>query len=71
MIVFHVSERDVADHPVAARSAPPEPHHIGADRSLVDKHQPSGIKHALLSDPTSARPRHVCSLPFLGLQAFF
>src|SRR5260370_10793724 len=49
------SARDAADQPDAPRSAPPEPHHIGADRSLVDKHQPTGAKHALLSDPTSPR----------------
>jgi hypothetical protein len=65
------SERDVADHPAATRSAPSEPHHIGADRSLVDKYQSSGIKHALLSDPTSARAGHIGSLPLLRLQAFF
>ena len=35
-------------------SPPPEPHHVGANRSLVDKHQPCGIKHALLSHPASA-----------------
>ncbi len=48
----------------------PEPHHVGADRSLVDKHQLGGIKHALLSHPTSARAGHVRSLSFRGLQAF-
>jgi hypothetical protein len=30
-----------------------------------------GIKHALLSYPTPARSRHVCSLSFGRLQAFF
>jgi hypothetical protein len=65
------SKRDTADQPDAPRSTSSEPYHIGADRSLVDKHQSSGIKHALLSDPTSARAGHICSLPFLGLQAFF
>src|SRR5712691_771070 len=65
------SKRDMADQPDAARSPSPEPHHVGADRSLVDKHQPSGVKHALLSDPTSARSGHICSLPFHGLQTFF
>src|SRR6266576_1265042 len=65
------SERNGADHPDAPLSPPPEPHHVRADCSLVDKHQPGGIKHALLSHPTSARQRHICSLPFGGLQAFF
>ena len=40
-------------------------------RGLVDKHQPGGIKHTLLSDPTSACSRHIRSLPFGSLQAFF
>src|SRR5229473_4637587 len=38
------SKRNSADHPDAAGSPPPEPHHVGADRSLVDKHQPGRIK---------------------------
>src|ERR1700676_4960086 len=65
------SERNGADHPDAPWSSPPEPHHVGADRRLIDKHQPGRIKHALLSNPTSARLRHICSLPFGSLQAFF
>src|SRR6266446_2330079 len=65
------SKRNGADHPDASWSSPPEPHHVGADRGLIDKHQPGGIKHALLSNPTSARAHHICSLPFRSLQAFF
>src|ERR1700752_2748495 len=65
------SERNGADHPDAPWCSPPEPHHVGADRRLIDKHQPGGIKHALLSNPTSSRLRHIRSLPFGGLQAFF
>src|SRR6267142_1658281 len=60
-----------ADHPDAPRSTPPEPHQVGADRGLVDKHQPGGIKHTLLSYPTSACSRYICSLSFGSLQAFF
>jgi len=60
-----------ADHPDATWSASPQPCQIGADRRLVDKYQPGRIKHALLSYPTSARSRHICSLPFGSLQAFF
>src|SRR3979411_2647415 len=52
------SKRNGADHPDAPWSPPPEPHHVGADRRLIDKHQPGGIKHALLSNPTSGRARH-------------
>src|SRR5262245_11756303 len=65
------AEGDMPDQPDASRSAPAEPHHVGTDRSLVDKDQPGWIKHALLSNPTSARAGHVCSLSFFGLQAFF
>ena len=65
------AKRDAADQPDPARSPPPEPHHVGAGRSLVDKHQPGGIKLALLADPTSPRAGHIGSLPFRGLQAFF
>src|SRR6202521_159959 len=65
------SERNGADHPDAPWSSPPEPHHVGADRRLIDKHQPGGIEHALLSNPTSARAHHICSLPFRSLQPFF
>src|SRR6476660_3783131 len=64
-------KRNGADHPVAARSTPPDPRQVCADRGLVDKHQPGGIKHALLSDPTSACSRHIRSLPFGSLEAFF
>src|SRR6476619_6007784 len=63
------SKRNGADHTVAARRPPPDPHQVCADRGLVDKHQPGGIKHALLSDPTSACSRHIRSLPFGSLQA--
>jgi hypothetical protein len=34
-------------------------------------HQPDGIKHTLLSYPTSACSRHICSLLLGRLQAFF
>jgi len=56
-----------ADHSVA-RDARPQ---VRADRSLVNKHQPGGIKHALLSHPTSACARHICSLPLGRLRGFF
>src|SRR5207344_584611 len=65
------SKRNGADHPVAPRSTPPDPRQVCADRGLVNKHQPGGIKHTLLSDPTSACSRHIRSLPFGSLQAFF
>src|SRR5580693_6654174 len=62
---------DAADQPDAARCTPPQPHQIGADRSLIDEHQSGGVKHALLPDPASARAGHVRSLPLRRLQAFF
>ena len=60
-----------ADHPDATWSPSPKPYQVRADRCLIDKHQPGGIKHALLSYPTSARSRHICALPVGSLQAFF
>jgi hypothetical protein len=71
VIVSHVPSGTIADHPDAPWGTPPEPRRVGADRSLVDKHQPGGIKHTLLSYPTSARSRHICALPLGSLQAFF
>ena len=62
------AKRNTADQPHSPRSAPPEPRHIGADRSLVDKHQPGGVKHALLSDSSvGARgPRLLAVVPRLA-----
>ena len=65
------SERNAADHSLATWRPPVEPHQVRADRRLVDKQQPGGIKHALLSHPTSARLRDICSLSLGRLQAFF
>src|SRR5215471_10460829 len=65
------SKRNGADHPGTSWRAPPEPRQVCADRSLVDKHQPGGIKPTLLSYPTSPCSRDVCSVPFGSLQAFF
>ena len=55
----------------ATRGSPSQSHHVRADGGLVDKHQPSRIKHTLLSYPAAARSRHICSLPFGCLQHFF
>src|ERR1700730_12336530 len=54
---------------LAAQAAASDPHHVCARGSLVDKHQPGGVKHALLSHPTSARAserRLVFALPHAG-----
>src|ERR1700738_1288677 len=61
------SKRNGANHPGALWSPAPGRIYIGADYSLVDNHQPGGIKHALLSHPASARAGHVRSLSFRGL----
>ena len=42
--------------PLGARH--PDPREVCADRGLVDKQQPGGIKHASLSDPASACSTH-------------
>ena len=65
------SKRNATDHSHPPRSAPSEPHHAGGDSGLVEKYQPGGVKQTLLSDPTSTRSGHICSLSFGGLQAFF
>jgi len=55
----------------ATRSATVEPHHVRADCRLIEKYQPGGVKQALLSDPTPARPSHVRAMLFRRPQAFF
>src|SRR5258708_29667703 len=45
--------------------------HLGGDRSLINKHQPGRIKHALLSDPAPARPGHVGAMLFCRPQTLF
>src|SRR5271165_876207 len=57
------SKWNAVDQPDAMRSTPSKPHQISADCSLVDKHQTSGIKHALLPDPASARTDYIRPLP--------
>src|SRR3974377_683137 len=51
---FPIAVGDGCDQSLAARTAASEPHHVCASGSLVNKHQPGGIKQALLSYPTSA-----------------
>jgi hypothetical protein len=53
--------------PFGAR--PLKPRQVCADRSLVDKRQPGGIKE-LLSYPTSACSRDVCSLRSAACRLF-
>jgi hypothetical protein len=65
------SIRDVPDQIDASRTATIEPHHIGSDRSLIDKDQPGGIKQALLSNPAPARLGDVCAMLFRRPQNLF
>src|ERR1700745_571835 len=51
---FPMSKRNGCAPRPPARPPPSEPHHVCAGSGLVDKPQPSGVKHALLSYPTSA-----------------
>lgn len=66
-----MSVRNRRDQSLAAQAAASEPHHVGAGCGLVDKYQSGGVKHALLSYPTSARPSDVGSLLLGGVQTFF
>jgi len=59
------------DQSFAAGTTTPQSHHVGAGGSLIDKHQPSGVKHTLLSDPASAPPGDVRPFLFRRAQAFF
>jgi hypothetical protein len=68
---FPMSMWRVADQSLAARTAASQPHHRGAGACLVDKHQLRGIKHALLSHPTSARMGHLGTLLLRRVQSFF
>src|SRR5215468_6281173 len=63
--------RGTPDQLDASRTATPKPHHLGGDRSLVNKHQPGWIKHALLSDPAPARPGHVGAMLLCRPQTLF
>lgn len=68
---FPMSVWDRCDQSLAARAAASEPHHVCASGSLVNKHQPGGIKQALLSYPTSAGASDIGSLLLLRVQTFF
>ena len=51
-----LSTRGTPDQFDASRTAPPKPHDLGGDRSLVNEQEAGRIKHALISDPAPARP---------------
>jgi hypothetical protein len=62
---------DRCDQSLVARAAASEPHHVCAIGGLVNKHQPGGIKQALLSYPASAGASDIGSLLLLRVQTFF
>src|SRR5665647_1960618 len=66
-----MSVRHATDQPLAAWATAAKPHHFSIGRSLVDEHQTGRIKHALLSNPATARPSDVCSFLLRRAQAFF
>ena len=68
---FPMSVWGRCDQSLAARTAASEPHHVCASGGLVNKHQPGGIKQALLSYPTSAGASDIGSLLLLRVQTFF
>ena len=69
---FPMSMRNRCDQPLSARATTSEPHHVYCLGSgLVDKHQPSGVKHALLSYPTSAGASDIGWLLALPRAGFF
>src|SRR3954467_254241 len=68
---FPMSMRNRCAQPLPARATTSEPHHVCAGSGLVDKHQPSGVKHALLSYPTSAGASDIGSFLLCRVQAFF
>src|SRR3954463_12480628 len=71
VIVFQCPCGTDAIQPLPARATTSEPHHVCAGSGLVDKHQPSGVKHALLSYPTSAGASDIGSFLLRRVQAFF
>src|SRR3974377_485784 len=56
-----VSHRGIADQTLSAWVPTVEPHHVGGDSCLVDKHKVGGVKKALLANPASAGAGHVGS----------
>jgi len=68
---FPMSVGDRCDQSLAARAAASEPHHVCAGGGLVNKHQPGGVKQALLSYPTSAGASDIGSLLLRRVQTFF
>ena len=58
------------DQSFAAAATALQPHHVGAGSSLIDKHQPGGVKHTLLSDPAPAYPGDIRSFLFRRAPAF-
>jgi hypothetical protein len=61
----------VANQSNAPWTSTVEPHHLGAGRGLVDKHQSRRAKRVLLSKPASSRTSDIGPILLSGAQAFF
>ena len=66
-----MSMRRVADQSNAPWTSTVEPHHLGAGRGLVDKHQSRRAKRVLLSKPASSRTSDIGTILLSCAQAFF
>ena len=68
---FPMPVRRVAVQSRAPQTTASQPNHLGGCGSLVNKHQPGRLKHALLSMPALSRAGHVRPVLLRGAQAFF
>lgn len=68
---FPVPLRRIANQPLSALTTTAQPHHARACPGLVDKHQSSRVKHALLSHPTLAGADVFRTLLLCRVQSFF
>ena len=68
---FPMPVRRVADQSRAPRAPPSQPNHLGGCGGLVNKHQPGGVKHALLSMPELSCAGHIRPVLLRGAQTFF
>jgi hypothetical protein len=59
------------DQPFTADSTAPQPQQVGAGARFIDKHEPSQVKHELLSPPAAACVGHVRPELFRGAGYLF
>ena len=63
--------RDFGDQPLATRAPAPDWCHVRLGPGLVDKDQPRGVNLVLVALPELPLARHVRTVLFAGVQAFF